>query len=63
MAPSVDWVTSRNRKDKVVEMMKRGEWRAVIQVIRVMSNSNFIDRGECELLSKRRVNPVSFDCH
>ena len=29
----MDWVTARNRKDKVVEMMKRDEWRAVIQVI------------------------------
>ena len=34
MAPAsnMDWVTARNRKDKVVDMMKRGEWRAVIQV-------------------------------
>ena len=27
----MDWVTQRNRKDKVVEMMKQGDWRRVIQ--------------------------------
>ena len=34
MAPTsqqMDWVTQRNRKDKVVEMMKQGDWRRVIQ--------------------------------
>ena len=32
MAPQqVDWVTQRNRKDKVVEMMKEGDWRRVLQ--------------------------------
>ena len=31
MAPqAMDWITARNRKDKLVEMMKAGNWRGVL---------------------------------
>ena len=34
MAPlEMDWVTARNRKDKVVNLMKNGDWRAVMKVV------------------------------
>ena len=26
----MDWITARNRKDKLVEMMKAGNWRGVL---------------------------------
>ena len=28
---TMDWVTQKNRKEKVVEMMRNGEWRGVIK--------------------------------
>lgn len=34
MAPAgqtMDWVTQKNRKEKVVEMMRNGDWRQVIK--------------------------------
>ena len=31
MAPqAMDWITARNRKEKLVEMMKAGNWRGVL---------------------------------
>ena len=31
MAPqAMDWITARNRKEKLIEMMKAGNWRGVL---------------------------------